>query len=137
MDDLIKQLKNTKSKELCLKFVYEILSLKYQGDRLKTVLFLPLLFDNDIEKNWQRSGFLHCTNINKILKYLLLESGHFVKTDIERKWTLIWGVSPHEYLKIKTEEGIKNIDVWAKPYGVSYGDYAHAFNQKIWKRKLL
>lgn len=34
---------------------------------------------------------------------LLIESEHFTKEDIQIKWSLIWYISPHQYIKVKVD----------------------------------
>jgi hypothetical protein len=86
------------------------------------------LFSSGIEDLWNRSGFLHCTNQNYLLALLLVKSRKFTENDIEPKWTLLWGLSPHQYLKVKVGDNYKNIDAWAARYGIGFGRYAHGFH---------
>ncbi len=126
---IIETLKKSQSREGCLKQAYDILNKKYRGERIKTLLLFWRLFLKNIEKLWRQNGFLHCTKINNLLEFLLTQSGWFNQNDIQRKWTLIWYISPHQYLKIKiTENKFINIDIWAKPFGIPFGDYAHGFH---------
>ena len=128
MDSAINELKACSGKEECLRKAYGILSNRYRGHRGKTYAKLLHLFHTDIQKNWKKTGFLHCTNINKIFKHLLLESGFFNPEEVVFKWTLIWYISPHQYARVKLDGGWVNIDIWAKPYGIEFGDYAHGFH---------
>ncbi|MFA6354434.1 MAG: hypothetical protein WCX12_02000 [Candidatus Paceibacterota bacterium] len=126
---VIETLKKSHSKEKCLKQAYDILSRKYRGERIKTLFLFWRLFLKNMEKLWRQKGFLHCTKINNLLEFLLTQSGWFSQNDIQRKWTLIWYISPHQYLKIKiTENEFINIDIWAKPFGIFFGDYARGFH---------
>lgn len=60
---------------------------------------------------------------------LLMKSGHFTDDDIETRWTLLWFVSPHQYLRVRLDnEQWANVDVWANVYGIPFGDYAHGFH---------
>jgi hypothetical protein len=70
------------------------------------------------------SGFLHCTSLNFILKYVLIKSWKFSQKEIQYKWTLIWWFSPHQYVKVRN----KNIDIWAKKYKIPFWDYARYFH---------
>ncbi len=76
---------------------------------------------------WNESGFMHCTNINYVLRTLLIKSGHFADDDIQIKWTIVWYISPHQYLRIKTGDKYVNVDVWGYVYGIKYGEYAYGF----------
>ncbi|MGB0757096.1 MAG: hypothetical protein ACPGO5_01445 [Patescibacteria group bacterium] len=125
MQELIEGLKGLPSKEDCLLKVYTYLSDKYHGSRVKTYTRVYELLYTDIDELWKKTGYLHCTNINYLAKYLLVHSGHFEEADISLKWTRVWFISPHQYLKIRMNDNVYvNIDVWAKIYGVGYGDFA-------------
>lgn len=131
MDECVSILKKSTNKETCLRTAYDILANKYHGNRLKTLTRLPELFVRDTDTLWKKKGFLHCTNINLLLEVLLMGSGHFHKKDIRRQWTLLWGVSPHQYLRVNVGKGKwLSVDIWAKTYGIAFGDYAHGFHAK-------
>ncbi|MDX9913374.1 MAG: hypothetical protein RBS77_02215 [Candidatus Moranbacteria bacterium] len=128
MSEIIGDLKKSTSKEECLKKVYDLLSGKYQGARVQTYLKFPTIFKKDINLIWSQKGFLHCTNINYVARILLVESNFFEEKDITLRWTLIWHISPHQYLKVKVAENkFINMDIWAKNYGIEFGDYAKGF----------
>jgi len=134
MEETVKELKKSQDKEEYLKKVYDLLSEKYHGERIKTYLKLFEIFKNDLEFLWNRSGFLHCTNINYLAKILLIKSGFFLEEDIELKWTLVWFISPHQYLRVKVSENdFVNVDIWAKNCGIKFGDYARGFNNFLSK----
>ena len=129
MEDIIKELKKSKTKKDCIKKAYSLLSKKYRGYKLYTYLRFFDLFVSDINKIWAKKGFLHCNLLNYLMRILLVKSGLFKENDIELKWTLIWYISPHQYLNIKINQNeFINIDLWGKAYGISFGDYAHGFH---------
>ena len=124
------ELKNISDKEKCLQRAYRIVTGKYHGNRIKTYQRLFDLFKYSPHHLWPHSGFLHCTNINYLLRILLIKSGHFTEDDIQLKQVLCWGFSPHQYLSIRVAENkYINIDPWAKIYGIKFGDYAGGFWQ--------
>lgn len=125
---VIEQLKKTDNQEECMQQAYEILAKKYHGERFKTISRFWLLFERNIDRLWSRSGFLHCTSLNLLLRKLLLESGKFSPDDVRFRWTLLWGVSPHQYVKIRVNEQWVNVDLWAAFLGIGLGDYAHGFH---------
>lgn len=126
---VIDMLKQTKSQEECLEKVYEVLSKKYQGNRIKTYTLLFRIFTTDISLLWQRKGFLHCTSLNYLTRVLLVKSGFFENEDIENKWTLTWFISPHQYLCVRMQSGVYTpVDVWSARYGLGLGEYARGFN---------
>jgi hypothetical protein len=122
-------LRQTKTGEECLRAAYGILTAKYHGERLKTITRLPDLFRRNIDVLWRKSGFLHCTNINLLLKELLVRSGHFSPAQIRFRWTSSWFLVPHQYAQVTLADGrCIDIDVWAAVFGIPYGDHSHGFH---------
>ncbi|MFH0923601.1 MAG: hypothetical protein V1825_02605, partial [Candidatus Falkowbacteria bacterium] len=120
---------------------YEILIAKYRSQRIKTYTKLFNVFSNDIDKMWSQTGFLHCTNMNYLMRTLLIKSGFFNDSDIALKWTMVWYISPHQYIQVnmgmspnallsRNSQNNKkiNIDIWGKSYGIKFGDYARGFH---------
>jgi len=129
MEILIKKLKKSTTKKDCIKKAYLFLSKKYRGYRIYTYLKFSDLFISDINKIWTKKGFLHCNTLNYLMRILLIKSELFDEKDIKLKWTLVWYISPHQYLNIKTSKNeFINIDLWGRSYGISFGDYAHGFH---------
>lgn len=122
--EIIQKVQACHSQDEALFCAYTEISKRYHWSRIKTVTHFYQLFIHDIKTLQNMSGFLHCTNLNFILKYILIKSGVFEYKDIKYKWTLIWWFSSHQYLEIKN---IK-IDIWAKRYWIQYWDYAHYFH---------
>ena len=128
-EEAVKQLKKSTSKEQCLRKAYDIMSKKYRGYRVKTYTRIWRLFRWNIDILWKRQGFLHCNQMNYLLKELLVQSGLFTNEDIIFKWTTVWFFSPHQYVKVRIDkETSVNIDLWGKAYGITFGDYAHGFH---------
>lgn len=122
-----------KLKKLDLK--YDVLSSayyyvieRYTSSRLEFFLKLPMLPVNSFRDLTSRKGFMFCTNQNAVLTSLLLRSGRFQRKDIKKKWTLYFGLTPHQYLSVKTEDGWINVDPWSSDYGLSIGDYARGLH---------
>lgn len=128
MQDAINELKKAQSQEECLRIVYNILIAKYHGDRIKTITKFFDIFERDINVLWSKNGFLHCTNINYVLKTLLIKSGFFKKEDVRTRWTLIWYFSPHQYIQVRVNNKWINVDVWAHAFGIELGDHAYGFH---------
>ena len=128
MQAIVNELKQSPNQEACLRKAYNILITKYRGVRVKTYTRLFEAFTRDLGKLWRKNGFLHCTNINYVLRALLITSGWFKEADIRLVWTQIWLISPHQYLQVKVGEQWINIDIWAYVYGIKFGDNAHGFH---------
>lgn len=128
---IISDLKKTKTKERCLQDAYNFVISNFKASRIKTYLLLHRLLITDVYKNWNSRDYLHCTNLNGILAFLLIESGHFKEQEILKKWTLLYYLSPHQYLIVNTGNKNINVDIFGYFYGVPFGDYAHGFNVKL------
>ncbi|MDH4330582.1 MAG: hypothetical protein OEV93_03465 [Candidatus Moranbacteria bacterium] len=127
MQEIILELNKSTSKKECLKKAYDAMISRYRGHRWATITHLSNLFDYDPESLWNKK-ILICTNINHLMKILLINSKFFEEKDVEKKWTLIWFFSPHQYLRVHLENpGHINVDVWGKAYGVKFGEYSHGF----------
>jgi len=124
----VQKLKQCENKEEVLNEAYDLLTKKYRGYRLKTITRIFDLFDINIGTMWSKNGFLHCTNMNYLMKILLLGSLKFSEDDIEFRWTLINYYSPHEYLRVRVKDNEwLDIDLWGKVYGIKFGTHAHGF----------
>jgi hypothetical protein len=128
MQHVIDGLRQSPSQEDYLKNAYAILTQKYHGERVQTYLRLFDIFKHDSETLWNTNGFLHCTNLNYLMRILLVKSGFFTEADIRLKWTLIWYVSPHQYMQIRVSDTWINVDLWAYAYGIGFDDNAHGFH---------
>jgi len=129
IEEVALDLGHSDNKEECLRKTYDLLTKKYRGYRVKTYLRIFELFTNDLEKIWKKNGFLHCTNLNYLMRVLLVKSGCFKDGDVRQRWTTVWFLSPHQYLRVKLGENeFVNIDLWSHAYGIPFGKYAHGFN---------
>jgi hypothetical protein len=119
---------NSKNKEEFLFTIYNLLIKKYKGNRLKTFTKIFEIKEKNLDLLWHKNGFLHCTNINYILRSLLINSKFFKESDIRIKWTLIWYISPHQYLQINVGNKWINVDIWSHNFGIKFGDYSHGWH---------
>lgn len=133
MQRVIDGLKKSENKKECLKKVYAILNEKYHGDRLKTYPKIFSIFTRDPNKLWKRNGFLHCTNFDYLARIFLIKSGFFQEEALKLRWTLIWYLSPHQYLQVRIDGEWIDIDIWARVYGIPLGDHAHGFHCRFFK----
>ncbi len=126
---VIESLRGAASQDECLRQAYDILTKKYEGNRLKTITRFFELFPRSMDEVWKKTGFQHCTNLNWLLRTLLVKSGHFEDADIETRWTLLWCVSPHQFVQVRMKDGQRVfVDVWAAAYGIPFGDRAHGLH---------
>lgn len=129
MQTAIKKFRRLKNKEECLRCAYDILAKKYRGKRWNTYTRFFKLFDTNLERIWNRGGFLHCTTLNYLLRILLVKSGFFKDEDLKLRWSMVWYISLHQYLKVRINpKRVINVDLWGKSYGIKFGDYSHGFH---------
>lgn len=128
MRSLASEISRKEDQQMALKYAYDTLSRKYRGFRFLTFLRLDRFFITDLSTLWRITGFLHCHHLNYLLRTLLITSGKFSSEDIRSPWTHIWYCSPHQYIRVKLEDGTTiSVDLWGKAYGISFGSHAHGF----------
>ncbi|MBT4540244.1 hypothetical protein HOC35_01905 [Candidatus Woesearchaeota archaeon] len=136
INEVVKQLKKSKNKEQCLKEAYQILIKKYRGYKILTYLKFHHAFITNLNQLWLKSGFLHCTQMNYLLRLLLVKSKHFKEKDIVPKYSLTYYTSPHQYLQVRIgkmkeidleNDKFVNVDIWGAANGIKFGDYANGF----------
>lgn len=121
-------LNKCKNKKECLKKAYKIITQRYRGYRWATLTHFSNIFIADPKKLWNKK-ILICTNLNHLLKIILVNTTFFNEDDIKTKWTLVWFISPHQYLRVKTGNNkYINVDIWGKAYGIKFGDYSNGFH---------
>lgn len=124
----IRRISASSDKEAYLQKAYDYLSARYRGGRMKTYALIHKAFQKDLEYLWEEPGFMHCTNMNFLLRTMLIKSGLFNEEDIHLKWTFVWFVSPHQYVQVDVGDRWIDVDIWAKRYGIEFGDHAHGFH---------
>lgn len=126
----INQVKHARSKEEALKRAFKIIVDKFKGYRFSTYILFWKALETNPNKLWQRNGFMHCTQQNFLLRVLLVKSGWFLEKEIQLGYSLVWYISPHQYLKIKINKDIITVDPWNHRFGVPLGYYASGFGYK-------
>lgn len=127
MQKIVDELKLSSNKRECLQKTYNILTERFKGGRVKTYTNLAQIFKTNLEYIWSREGFLHCTNLNYLARVFLIKSEFFKEEDLRLRWTQIWLISPHQYLQVKIDNGWIDIDIWAKSFGIEFGNHAKGF----------
>ncbi|MCK5021759.1 MAG: hypothetical protein KAR54_00730 [Candidatus Pacebacteria bacterium] len=129
MQKIIGELKQSKNKLDCLHKAYDALTAKHRGYRYATITHFSNLFIKNPNELWDKREKILCTNLNHLLKILLVGSGFFMDKDVKKKWTSVGYTSPHQYLRVKINDNqYINVDVWGKANGIEFGDYAHGFH---------
>ena len=98
MEKAVKEISKCTSKKKALFKAYDIVTRRFQSYKLKTYTRVFDLLVNNIFELWKRTDFLHCTNLNYVLRILLVKSKHFSEKDIKLKWGLNNYFSPHQFL---------------------------------------
>lgn len=128
MQKIIDDLKRAKNQRECLEYAYKILTRRYKGEKLRTYIELHQFLISDLKKLWNKK-YLICVKTNYLMKIFLVASGFFKDEDIKTKWSLIWHISPHQYLQIKLNNGeFIKVDIWGENNGIKLGDYARGFH---------
>ena len=136
MNEVTSELRKTVTKEECLWEAVRILSERYRGYRFRTYTRVFDLWTSDPERLWAKQGFLHCTNVNYLCRILLVGSGHFRDGEIEQRWTAVYWISPHQYLRVRLDEGRwVEVDLWGLHYGIPLGGHARGFNLSLKQTK--
>lgn len=115
------------TKEQALEKAYQLMSRRYRGYRFRTYLYFWRAFEKDPNLLWDRQGFLHCHQQNLLLRVLLVESGWFEPAEVEFGYSLVWYISPHQYLKVKLDSKTIALDPWNATYGAKINQYAVGF----------
>ena len=136
MELAIASLRDSRDKMECLVRAYQLLSQKYRGYRIRTYVYILSALRSDLREIWQRSGFLHCMTLNYLLKILLVKSGYFRDADVRFCWTLIWFISPHQYIKVRiADDSWVDVDLWGRAFGIPFGSHAHGIHSgSLWAK---
>lgn len=127
MREIVQLVAWEKDRTKAARVAYEKLSERFHGSRWFTFLHLDRFLITDIRILWKKR-ILHCNHLNYLLRTVLMASGRFAPDDVVARWTLIWFVSPHQYLRVRLENGgWLPVDLWSRSYGIPFGSYAHGF----------
>jgi hypothetical protein len=108
----------------------EIIAGRYQSKRFETYFYFHKMYEKDPNVLWDRRGFMHCTHQNYLFRVLLIKSGWLTEADIKLGFSLVWNVSPHQFLKVSLPPGLVAVDPWNFQYGIPMGEYATGFGSK-------
>ncbi len=116
--------------EAAMQKALDILSVKFKSHHFRTYIYFWKAFENDPNKLWQRSGFLHCTHYNYLFRVLMVKSGKLRDEQISLGYSLVWFISPHQFLKIRFKNKVIAVDPWHYHFGATIGKYAFGFGSK-------
>jgi len=129
MESEVKKLKKIKSKLAVLKEAYKFVSGNF-GKYCKiylNLLKLPRLYKKDVSSIWDYKysddPFLHCTQLNYLIRVLLIKSKKFKEKDIGLVNIFQWPPFIHQYLIIKIDKKFIDVDVWYSKLGIAFGKH--------------
>lgn len=117
--------RQAKTKDEFLTLAYNYIGERYRSERFNTVLKFNYLF-LPLEKVWEMSGYMPCTQTNFLLSIFLVKSGFFKEEDIKRRHVPVNFV-PHQYLQVRVDGKWTNADVGEKQRGMKLGEYLKWF----------
>lgn len=126
------KLAQTSSARECLEQAFSIVTSRYKGDRLHTVTNIYELV-YPLRRLWRLNGHLLCTNLNRVLRDLLIQTQWYEVSDVRYRWTAIWLFSPHQYVQVYIDDDWVDVDVWGYAYGVPLGEYSSGFRNSVRK----
>ncbi len=126
MEKEVKRLSKTKSKLECLKKAYKIIDKNFYGKSINFFLKFPRVFISDVSKLWDYrfgvgDGYLHCNQLNFLLRTLLIKSGKFKDKDIILVDHIRKIIGIHQYLIVKINSKSITIDVYFSRLGTPFG----------------
>lgn len=126
MQKAIEELKNkANSKNEFLELTYDFIGDKYKTGRLNVILRFNYLF-KPVEKIWQASGFMPCTQNNFLMRIFLIKSGFFKENEVKRKHSF-FNFNIHQYLQVNLGGKWIDIDVGEKQRGMPIGRHLKYF----------
>ncbi len=126
----IEEVKKTPNTEAAMHKALDILADKFESKRFETYLLYWRLFERDPNKLWDRHGFLHCVQQNYLFRILMVKSEKLREDQIVLEKSLVWYISPHQYLKIILPTRTIAVDPWHYERGVGFGRYGTGFGVK-------
>jgi hypothetical protein len=127
-NSIVKHLDACSNKEEALKEAYNIIANRFSSSRFKIFIKLKRGFVKNPDKMWEKK-FLYCFQVNYLLRMFLVKSKWFKDEDIKLKFSFVYYIIPHQYLKIKVADNqYMNIDPWGYDYGIKFGDYLYGFH---------
>lgn len=123
MQEAIALVASSQSQEEALERAFGVITTRYEGYRFHTYIFFWKAFQRNPNNIWDRTGFLHCTHLNYLLRILLVKSGWFTDHDIGIKLTNVYYYSIHQCLTLKIGDSTIALDPWGHVFGVPLGQY--------------
>ncbi len=96
------------------------------GGRFATVIRVQSLFERDVRTLLSRRGFMHCTQLNHLMRILLVRSKFFTDDDIRLQHTFV-NFNIHQYLQVRVAGQWYDVDLAGDWMGVPLGRHAWGF----------
>lgn len=124
--------KRAASRQEFLSLAYDYLGQKYTYSappffrRFQVFPNFPTLFTS-LSGLYERKGFMHCTQLNLLLRLFLTKSGFFREEDIRIKHVFV-NFFIHQYLQIKVDGAWLDVDLFGYSSGLKIGQSLKFFN---------
>jgi len=115
-----------------LSLAYDYLGQKYlyKGPlffrRFKVFTNFSALFIN-LDDLYRRTGFMHCTQLNFVLRLFLVNSGFFKEEDIKVEHVFL-NFFIHQYLQVKVNNHWLDVDIFGYSDGLKIGQHLKIFS---------
>lgn len=123
----INWIRNQPTQEQAIERALDLLEQKYDSIRLLSIIELWKLYGSDPNELWDRKGFMHCTHQNFLLRVLLVESGKVRDANLSLGHSLVFHISPHQFLILHRGNEKIALDPWNYGLGAKIGQYASGF----------
>lgn len=101
---------------------------RWGGGRFNLFFRFARLFQMDLQGILETKGYLHCTQMNYLLRVMAVKSGFFREQDIDQALTHSWYIAPHQYLRVRLPAGtVIDVDPWNYQFGIGYGRHGSGF----------
>jgi len=129
----INDLKNqSRSKDDFLQLAYDYIGRKYSYSgvpffrRFNIFIHWPSLF-YDLNDLYNASGFMHCTQLNFLMRLFLVKSDFFPEEEMRLRHTFV-NFFIHQYLEVKLDDKWVAVDVFEYSDGLKIGQHLKAFS---------
>ena len=96
------------------------------GGRFKAVGRVHLAFQRELSVLLRRRGFMHCTQLNHLMRILLAKSKFFSDDDIRLRTTVV-NLFFHQYLQVRVAGQWYDVDLVGDWMGVPLGKHVWGF----------
>ncbi len=127
LKERIKEVKQQPNALQAMQYALDVMAQRYDSKAFDSVFHISKLFDRGVNKLWKRTGFMHCTQQNYLLRTLLVKGNKISDENIRLGYSLVWGISPHQFLIVRYKGQEIALDPWNYGRGAKLGRFASGF----------